>query len=459
MRRIGLVVALVALGACTKKDPLFCDGSHACTDPARPFCDVNGEFAASDGIKNTCIAAPYDAGVDAAPACQASTSVCTAGEWKQCDATGSLIVDEICSLGCNDTADGCKQVVSVVTDCPAFVGDARTAPPIDLANQSVIDTTTGKVTTGGVDQNVDFKTVACSFGNIRVLAGRSVTLHDVTVTGTDPLVIVSWDAMNVDGHLDARGRGPSPGPGDPTCPSLLVDVGWANDGSSMSMQFPGGGGGGLGSAGNVGGDNNGASGGIGGSMQTWGPSDFGKGGGCPGGNVTDGSTVLFRGGGGGGAVALISNTAIEINAAAGTGTGVVDVGGGGGERGAGGGSGGFALLEAPVIDILGTGAGVAANGGSGGSWCPNGGAEQGGDGKPSTDSADVATCAGAIHGGTGTPALGPSESYTGSAVPSYAGGGGGGFGQIVLWTTSGDVTLGSGAFLSGQVQKATLATK
>jgi alpha-tubulin suppressor-like RCC1 family protein len=46
---------------------LFCDGNTPCEDPALPFCDLNGEFEASEGITNTCIPDPFggaDSGVD-----------------------------------------------------------------------------------------------------------------------------------------------------------------------------------------------------------------------------------------------------------------------------------------------------------------------------------------------------------------------------------------------------------
>jgi len=72
---LGLA-ALSALAACAKKDPLYCDPGTPCTDPDRPFCDDQGEYAASDGIKHTCIPYPWDGGpsADAGPAC-------TPGEW------------------------------------------------------------------------------------------------------------------------------------------------------------------------------------------------------------------------------------------------------------------------------------------------------------------------------------------------------------------------------------------
>jgi alpha-tubulin suppressor-like RCC1 family protein len=60
---LGLV--LLATASCKVKDPLYCDENTPCTDPARPFCDLNGEYPASEGIKRTCIADPFpDGGPD-----------------------------------------------------------------------------------------------------------------------------------------------------------------------------------------------------------------------------------------------------------------------------------------------------------------------------------------------------------------------------------------------------------
>jgi alpha-tubulin suppressor-like RCC1 family protein len=61
-----LALVLASASACSKKDPLYCDPDTPCTDPDLPFCDHNGEYPASDGIKHTCIPDPFpDAGPDA----------------------------------------------------------------------------------------------------------------------------------------------------------------------------------------------------------------------------------------------------------------------------------------------------------------------------------------------------------------------------------------------------------
>ncbi len=57
-----LFLALMCLAACTTYDPLFCDKEQTCRDPDRPFCDLEGEYPASEGVARTCIPSPFDAG-------------------------------------------------------------------------------------------------------------------------------------------------------------------------------------------------------------------------------------------------------------------------------------------------------------------------------------------------------------------------------------------------------------
>jgi alpha-tubulin suppressor-like RCC1 family protein len=60
---LAFALGLVASVSCKVKDPLYCDENTPCTDEARPFCDLNGEYEASEGIKRTCIPDPF-AGAD-----------------------------------------------------------------------------------------------------------------------------------------------------------------------------------------------------------------------------------------------------------------------------------------------------------------------------------------------------------------------------------------------------------
>ncbi len=59
---LGVFLVFLGGSGCSKKDPLYCDENTPCIDPELPFCDLNGEFPASEGIKRTCIPSPFDAG-------------------------------------------------------------------------------------------------------------------------------------------------------------------------------------------------------------------------------------------------------------------------------------------------------------------------------------------------------------------------------------------------------------
>jgi alpha-tubulin suppressor-like RCC1 family protein len=61
--RLHALLAILVLASC-KNDPLYCDENTPCADPARPFCDLNGEYPASEGIKRTCIPDPFGGTVD-----------------------------------------------------------------------------------------------------------------------------------------------------------------------------------------------------------------------------------------------------------------------------------------------------------------------------------------------------------------------------------------------------------
>src|SRR5690349_6659065 len=56
-------LALLLIAACKTSDPLYCDEDTPCTDPERPYCDLAGEYPASEGHGRTCIASPFDGGV------------------------------------------------------------------------------------------------------------------------------------------------------------------------------------------------------------------------------------------------------------------------------------------------------------------------------------------------------------------------------------------------------------
>lgn len=58
--RVIACCAALLLAACPTADPLYCDEDTPCTDPALPFCDLDGDFEESGFHGRTCITCPAD---------------------------------------------------------------------------------------------------------------------------------------------------------------------------------------------------------------------------------------------------------------------------------------------------------------------------------------------------------------------------------------------------------------
>jgi hypothetical protein len=85
------LVVLVTLAACYRHDPLYCDDPIDCADVSgRPFCDIAGEYPASDGIARTCI--PDPAATDGPDAGASLTVTATAPSHLQVGATIAIEV-------------------------------------------------------------------------------------------------------------------------------------------------------------------------------------------------------------------------------------------------------------------------------------------------------------------------------------------------------------------------------
>src|SRR5689334_15490959 len=103
MRR--LVVCLILVAACTKKNPSASCTDGVCSDPNFPFCDVDGVIG---GEPNSCIAVS-----------------CTTGEFGACDgdnvltcnAAGNGYDTNPCGTGCSADQMGCAGCTPNTTRC------------------------------------------------------------------------------------------------------------------------------------------------------------------------------------------------------------------------------------------------------------------------------------------------------------------------------------------------------
>jgi hypothetical protein len=481
------LIVVWAAPACKVYDPLYCDSPEGCTDPARPYCDLEGEHPASEGVARTCIPDPSgdagpgetdggpggggDAGFSCEPGtllecsdsdtavycddegtaavpvecgsecdadeqlcyCEPETRICSGDLLIQCSAGGK--VDDIvtCPLGCEEIGARCFDV-EPSNGLAGYLDMTPDAPDVILTNGAVINTDAGTITNGdgSLVDVPDFQISAPAGGvAIRVFAVNSLTLTNTTATGSRALAIVSNGDILLRGNVRVESGATTQG----SCVGRpAVTVSDPKEGP-FSGAFSGAGGGGFATAGASGGtaavgafEAEGSAGGsaIGGAALV--PLR----GGCSGGDVES----LHEGGAGGGAIQLVSRTLISVEDS--SSQAFLDAGGRGGEGqagGSGGGSGGGVLLEAPRV-VIASGTAIVANGGGGGAGCSDGE-----DGQLSGQAAEGGTgCTQSPtlrfgDGGSGgalsaLPSPGNDQSHPESSALVFAGAGGGAVGRI-----------------------------
>jgi hypothetical protein len=470
------LAAAVLLVACKVYDPLYCDEKTECTDPERPFCDLAGEYPASEGVARTCIADPNpdsddgsndDDGADDG----AEPTFCTAGEFVQCtdgdtaiycNEQGSELVAvecgaecdperqgcfcepdtsscsndqtvhcgsdsqvkeiEPCALGCNDTGERCVDV-DPSNGLAGYLDMTDDAPVVVLSNGAVIDTDAGTIQDGsGATLEVPDYQVAAPEGGVamRVFAVRSLIIGDATVSGERGIAIVSDGDIVIGGHVRILAGSTNEGP----CVGAFGAQ--VDPGTFQADSGPGGGG-----FGGPGGDGGGAVAGDAIASGSRGGAVTGNAvlvplhGGCAGGGF---GVNYPLGGAGGGAVQLVSRTLIRIE----NGSGEAHLNAGGKAAG---GSGGGILLESPRV-IVSSSTSLVANGAGGASPCQPFAQEgslttapaQGGG---TADCADSGFGAGGKGGAAAATVAADGESVDSATLTLViAGGGGGAVGRI-----------------------------
>jgi hypothetical protein len=487
MRVWWFAIALACAG-CTKSNPAAtCSEGQACTDPAFPFCDLDGVIG---GVPGSCISVvckagdvagcesdgalvcnatgtDYDVqtcpnGCDATTGCNACTPssvACVNDMLTTCGSDGAVASMQPCTLGCgSDEGSGarCAQLVPS-NGLQAFLDMVAAPSDLDL-EAGTVDLSTG-LFNGSNGSNLPmtlplFSMDAPAGGEpVRVLVVHDLTLSDVTLSpgsgapGVVFAVIASGD-ITIAGRVVLTTAG---------LDSSDCEGGSATEGSANgNVYVSGAGGGGFATAGGAGGSVTtiaiGPSGGV--------PSGNGEliplRGGCDGGG-NPGEGVPGIGGPGGGALQLTSLTAIRV-------LGTIDADGdvspsllnghhANYSAGAGGGAGGGVLLEAPTV-TLGSAARVLVRGAGGTSGGEDFGvAQDDAANQPgaSCQNGDT-TCLGSGGAGAAGSAMGTAGGSFNGTLPSvsqaFAGGGGGGNGRIRINTADGTFA-GSAAQLTG----------
>ena len=429
-QKLVVALALLFAASCTKRIN-ECDSDADCTNPAYPFCDVDGQYAASGGQKNVCTIVPPNCPVSRC-GCDPGAVTCGSDTLLTCNADGKSQTMATCSLGCEGDGTACK-TFAPSNGLGAALGAADSGSDIVFPASVLIDTDTGVVVdSGNLPVAVSSLVVTSDGADIRVYAAHSFAITTAYVSGSKSIAFVAPGEIVLNGALFARASNDEGGPGASFAPA-------SSDGVNGNG---GGGGGGNGTAGGYGADGPGLVSAPGGAaLLTFEP--------LVGGGYGGEGSAGFPSGAGGGAVELVSLTSIDVASG-----GVIDVGGGGGDDGAGGGAGGTVVLEAPTVTIDGT---LAANGGGGG-----------GCGASGSDATEDETPAAGVSCGTS-----PKISYSGAGgtVTSAAGnghstlagtasfGGGGAVGRAAITTQSGTYAAGSGSIVSAAVTSAQLVAE
>ncbi len=481
-RLAGVVVVVGVAAGCTKPNPLSCSDG-LCSDPAFPFCDVDGSFG---DTRETCVAvdcAPmqfeacradlaltcnasgdnFDAvqcqrGCDAASGgcrlCDPNETACTNGKLATCDATGAIVSSETCALGCFEDQPRCRDI-DPSNGLAQFLDMVPNPSDVDLTN-AFLNTGTGELFVNGTKQPTipSFLVPAAPGGaSIRVFVADHAHLSDLQFGGPAALAIIARHEIVLDGRITVAG-------GSVSFSECLPGLGIYDDtqttaGGLQQIVITGDGGGGHATAGAQGG-----------SVDAGGGPRGGPGGKAGVASGTE-SLVPLRGGcPGGGAIQLSSGRSVTIN-------GIVDARGGAGEpptqgptSNGGGGAGGGILIEGPNV-TLGSAARLIAKGGAGST-------SSGGAGiTPDNDEATAAPgwrcappdpfCGNGGNGASDMTAATAGEtvfySNANSARGFSSGAGGGGMGRVRINTKDGTYTKSSTTVEAAVLTAGTLKTR
>ncbi len=401
----------VLLGGCSKTVS-ECTKDSDCTNIVYPFCDADGEYAASGGVHNVCTIVPPDCKVDRC-GCAAGATTCSGSALTTCNTDQMSVTTVDCALGCATAGARCSSF-KPSNGLDGAMNAAAGEPDVVITHHVTIDTDTCDMHDDVTGSTVAIKSLLIaqtSAPKICVFVAASLEIGDVVVTGNAALAFAAPGPVKVNGMIDGAARVNSRTVmyGGPGALVAGICVGSTDDNES-------------------GGGGNATDGGAGTLFTSVGPHYIAGGlaqtnfsplvGGCVGGGF---------GGGGGGAVQIDSLTSIELSA-----TSLVALGGAGGSTASGGGSGGTLVLESPVVKVAGD---IAANGGSGGfidttdSTCSGSGHSATNDNIPAPGG--QGGCYPNIGGPGGTAAIAPANGHDNHT------GGGGSVGRILIRTADG----------------------
>lgn len=404
------------LAACTKPNPASC-ADDFCSDPALPFCDVDGSIG---GVADTCIAV----------SCEPNTFESCRDENHAliCSGDGANFQLTECEFGCGD--EGC-----LPCNTPECIAEKHIIPRYVPTSCDDVETTTLAVTEDfSIDTSDDSMCTEVipqvNAPDICVIHHESITIatnKTLTVTGRRTVALVADRTFEVSGTLDAS-------------------AGFAN---GDSFNGPGGGfknsgldsgGAGYRTPGGSGGNNTTDGGAANGGPKELSPTEIAV---LLGGPRPTPSTRITGGGGGGVTMVCCRCTLsisgiLDVNGGAGFGT--ATLGNGTQSAGAsGGGAGGTIVLQGLDIEMTGQ---AFANGGGGGSGATIFSGIEGQEGPRSTMCAlgGVPSGSGGRGGAGGCLGAAPENGRFFAGTSQFTPGAGGGSAGFLLTYTPTGVT-------------------
>ncbi len=316
-------VVTAMLASCTKPNPAATCSDGACTDPAFPFCDVDGSVGGTAGacISVTCTPgavaecrgsdalvcsatgddytdSPCAFGCDPAAGCLACTpgqAVCTNGTLDVCDAAGDETMTA-CPLGCFGSDARCTDI-DPSNGLGVYLDMVTNPPDLTISGIATVDSDAGTIVvepSGDMLTAPNFVAPAANDGPaIRVFVVHNLEIESTMVArGSLPIAFLASGDISIDAPITSQAGARSDCDG-----GSAVDLGDNPDYAAAS------GGGGNASRGGAGGGLTGdqsIAGGAGGGVHgtaTLTPLL----GGCAGGGIAvfDDAALSYAGGGGG----------------------------------------------------------------------------------------------------------------------------------------------------------------
>ncbi|HEY5925539.1 MAG TPA: hypothetical protein VIV11_27830, partial [Kofleriaceae bacterium] len=225
------IVMCLVVGACTKSNPDFCGKDADCTNAARPFCDIKGEYEESDYTANTCSVTPADCPIERCGCTPGEGFSCDGDELTVCAEDGRSTAKVTCALGCSSSEHRCH-TFTPSNDLDAAFASASTAPDVTLPPGARIDTTLGTVQdANGAPVTVTSVLISQNGGAsmTRAFAARSFVMDNVVATGSHALAFVATKTIVIRGIVDASANGAANGPGAQESPAVCVGTNTAEN--------------------------------------------------------------------------------------------------------------------------------------------------------------------------------------------------------------------------------------